>query len=49
MTFRARLNRAVHHAARIKWYNQKAETMANIKAKSSARNLNDGPALFTLG
>jgi hypothetical protein len=49
MTFLARLNRSVHHAARIKWHNPKAETMANIKAKSHARNLNDGPALFTLG
>jgi hypothetical protein len=49
MTFTAKLNRAVHHAARIRWFDHEAETMARIKAKSAANNLNDGPAIYTLG
>lgn len=49
MTFIAKLNRAVHYAARIRWYDAKAERLANIKAKAEANNLNDGRAVFTLG
>lgn len=49
MTWTARLNRAVHHAARIAWHCPKAESMARIKAKAAANNLKDGPAVFTLG
>lgn len=49
MTFIARLNRAVHYAARVRWYDAKAEQLANIKAKAAANNLKDGRAVFTLG
>jgi|25BtaG_2_1085352.scaffolds.fasta_scaffold04258_8 hypothetical protein len=49
MTFIARLNRAVHYAAKIRWYDEQAEQLAKIKAKAAANNRKDGPALFTLG
>lgn len=49
MTFRALLNRAVHHAPRHSWVNPEArDPMYFIRSKAEANNKRDGKAMFTL-
>lgn len=49
MTFKARLNRSIHHAAKVRWYDPEMELQARIREKSARYNLKDGRAVFSLG
>ncbi|QFS87578.1 hypothetical protein FIU96_12080 [Marinobacter sp. THAF39] len=50
MTFKALLNRAVHHAPRHIWVKPEVRNdLFYIKSKAEANNKRDGRAIFLLG